>query len=69
MLKKTGYFEGQNTNRKGIQPNLVEKYSDIAFLMTKQVCKHSVTWTKVACLGLCDRQKRSQQSLRAQLNF
>ena len=57
-------------NRKGIQPNLVEKkYSDTAFLIAKQVCKHSVTWTKVACLGLCDSQKRSQQSLRAQLNF
>ena len=24
-FKKTDYFEGQNTNRKGTQPNLVEK--------------------------------------------
>ena len=25
VLKETDYFEGQNTNHKGIQPNLVEK--------------------------------------------
>ena len=46
-----------------------KKYSDITFLMAKQVCKCSVTWTKIVSLGLCDGQKRSQQSLRAQLNF
>ena len=46
-----------------------KKYSDITYLMAKQVCKHSVTWTKIVCVGLCDSQWRSQQSLRVQLNF